>query len=164
MFAVPNSATVYLINRKGEVVHEWKGNYGVLWGYLMDDGSLYRWGNPSNYRRGDSTDQKLYHQHDVRWFEKEKRGAGNLTIFNNDIPDRNSMNYSSVIEIVPPLDGKGNYIPEKGKAFGPEEPVWIYTAPDSVSFYSSFVSGAHRMNNGNTFINEGAKGRILRGN
>jgi hypothetical protein len=29
LFAVPNSASVYLINRKGEVVHEWKGNYGV---------------------------------------------------------------------------------------------------------------------------------------
>src|SRR6266542_3944233 len=40
MFAVPNSASVYLINRKGEVVHEWKGNYGVLGAYLQDDGSL----------------------------------------------------------------------------------------------------------------------------
>ena len=41
MFAVPNSASVYLINRKGEVVHEWKGNYGVLArAYLQDDGSL----------------------------------------------------------------------------------------------------------------------------
>ncbi|MEJ7684603.1 MAG: hypothetical protein WKG06_43495 [Segetibacter sp.] len=29
MFSVPNSALVYLINRKGQVVHEWKGNYGV---------------------------------------------------------------------------------------------------------------------------------------
>jgi hypothetical protein len=42
MFAVPNSALVYLINRKGEVVHQWKGNYGSLApvGYLNDDGSL----------------------------------------------------------------------------------------------------------------------------
>ena len=34
MFAVPNSASMYLINRKGEVVHEWKGNYPVMGGYL----------------------------------------------------------------------------------------------------------------------------------
>ncbi len=40
MFAVPNSASVYLINRKGEVVHEWKGNYGVMGAYLQNDGSL----------------------------------------------------------------------------------------------------------------------------
>ncbi len=40
MYAVCNSASVYLINRKGEVVHEWKGNSGVLGAYLNDDGSL----------------------------------------------------------------------------------------------------------------------------
>jgi hypothetical protein len=40
MFRVPNSASVYLINRKGEVVHEWKGNYGVMGAYLTNDGSL----------------------------------------------------------------------------------------------------------------------------
>lgn len=40
MFAVPNSSSVYLLNRRGEVVHQWKGNYGVMNAYLMDDGSL----------------------------------------------------------------------------------------------------------------------------
>lgn len=42
MFAVPNSGSVYLINRKGQVVHEWKGNYGgpATSAYLTDDGSL----------------------------------------------------------------------------------------------------------------------------
>ena len=44
MFSVPNSASVYLINRKGEVVHEWKGNYGgtANVAYLMDDGSIVK--------------------------------------------------------------------------------------------------------------------------
>ena len=42
LFPVPNSASVYLINRKGEVVHEWKGNYGSLAAatYLENDGSI----------------------------------------------------------------------------------------------------------------------------
>ena len=42
MFSVPNSASVYLINRKGEVVHEWKGNYGSFGNsaYLNNDGSI----------------------------------------------------------------------------------------------------------------------------
>ncbi|MEO5999416.1 MAG: hypothetical protein ABIN89_21650, partial [Chitinophagaceae bacterium] len=41
MFSIPNSALVYLINRKGEVVHQWKGNYGGPNAsvYLNDDGS-----------------------------------------------------------------------------------------------------------------------------
>jgi hypothetical protein len=40
MFAVPNSASVYLINRKGELVHEWKGNSAVMGAYLADNGSI----------------------------------------------------------------------------------------------------------------------------
>ncbi len=42
MYSVPNSASVYLINRKGEVVHEWKGNYGgtATVAYMMNDGSV----------------------------------------------------------------------------------------------------------------------------
>src|SRR5438045_666807 len=37
MFAVPNSSYVYLINRRGDVVHEWKGNYAVFHAYLQND-------------------------------------------------------------------------------------------------------------------------------
>ncbi|MGI8637023.1 MAG: hypothetical protein ACR2KZ_16635, partial [Segetibacter sp.] len=44
MFSLPNSASVYLINRKGAVVHEWKGNYGgtATVAYLTDDGSIIK--------------------------------------------------------------------------------------------------------------------------
>lgn len=121
---------------------------------------LYRWGNPQNYQRGDSTDRQLFHQHDVRWIEKGKPGAGNLTIYNNDIPGRpDSMNYSAIYEIITPVDENGQYTIEEDKPFGPEGAAWVYTASDTVSFWSSFISGAHRMENGNTLINEGAKGR-----
>ena len=42
LYSVPNSASVYLINRKGEVVHEWRGNYGCMASvaYLQNDGSI----------------------------------------------------------------------------------------------------------------------------
>jgi len=123
---------------------------------------LYRWGNPENYQRGDSTHRKLFGQHDVRWIEKDKPGAGNLTVFNNDMSGRNdSLDYSAVFEFTPTVDENGFYACEESKVFGPEKPVWIYVAPDTLSFYSSFISGAHRMENGNTFINEGARGRFF---
>ena len=123
---------------------------------------LYRWGNPQNYGRGDSTDQQLFSQHDVRWIEEGKPGAGNLTVFNNDVPmGPDSMEYSAVYEISPPMDQNGNYILPDIKAFGPEKPTWTYIAPDTISFFSGFISGAHRMKNGNTLINEGAKGRFF---
>jgi hypothetical protein len=123
---------------------------------------LYRWGNPKNYDRGDSTDQKLFFQHDVRWVETGKPGAGNLTIYNNDIPGApDSLNYSAIYEITPPLRPDGSYTLEEGKPYGPDKVHWIYVASDTVSFYSSFISGAHRMKNGNTLINEGARGRAF---
>ena len=34
-------------------------------------------------------------------------------------------------------------------------------APDTISFHGSFISGAERIENGNTFINEGAKARFF---
>ena len=40
IFAVPNSPYVYLLNRRGEVVHQWKGSYGAFNAYLQNDGSV----------------------------------------------------------------------------------------------------------------------------
>jgi hypothetical protein len=123
---------------------------------------LYRWGNPENYQRGDSTDRRLYHQHDVRWVEKGMPGEGNLTIYNNAVPGGpEGKEYSAIYEIKPPMDEKGTYVLGENNRFGPENPSWSYVAEDTLSFYGSFVSGAHRLKNGNTFINEGPKGRFF---
>ncbi|MEO5999418.1 MAG: aryl-sulfate sulfotransferase [Chitinophagaceae bacterium] len=135
------------------------GHTGGRWGKGGD--FLYRWGNPGNYHQGDSTDRKLFGQHNIRWIEKEKPGGGHLMMFNNDIHNINNNNYSAVFEIIPPTDRGGNYIPGKDKTFGPEKPVWKYIAPDSISFWSNYISGAQRMSNGNTFIDEGGKGRFF---
>ncbi len=157
VFSSPHLSEIFIIDHS-TTTKEAAGHTGGRWGKGGD--FLYRLGNPQNYRRGDSTNQKLAGQHDVRWIEKGKPGAGDLTVFNNN-NRKDSMNYSTIYELTPPKDQKGNYIIEKGKSFGPEEPTWTYKAADSVSFWSSFISGAHRMNNGNTFICEGAKGRFF---
>lgn len=154
----PSLSEIFIIDHS-TTTKEAAGHTGGRWGKGGD--FLYRWGNPLNYQRGDSTDQKLFHQHDIRWIEKGKPGAGNLTVFNNDIDYRDSLNYSAIYEIAPPTDKKGYYLIKGDKPFGPEKPVWTYIAPDTVSFWSSFISGAHRMDNGNTFINEGAKARFF---
>jgi hypothetical protein len=157
-FSSFNLSEIFIIDHS-TTTKEAAGHTGGQWGKGGD--FLYRWGNPQNYRHGDSTNRKLFNQHNIRWIEKGKPGAGNLTVFNNDIRNLNSMNYSAIYEIAPPTDKKGNYILEKVKTFGPEKPIWTYIAPDTVSFWSNFISGAHRLNNGNTFINEGAKGRFF---
>ena len=49
-----------------------------------------------------------------------------------------------------------------GKAYGPDQPVWSYTAPKKTDFYSSFISGAQRLPNGNTLICSGPTARSSR--
>ena len=129
---------------------------------------LYRCGNPANYQQGDSTNRQLFGQHDVRWIEAGKPGAGNLTLFNNHPPGEikfetmnTSTNYSTVFEIETSIRENGQYALEKNRRYGPETPSWFYMAADTLSFYSPFISGAHRMENGNTLITEGARGRIF---
>src|SRR5262249_57572148 len=48
-----------------------------------------------------------------------------------------------------------------GKAFGRDRPAWTYAARKKSDLYSSFISGAHRLPNGNTFICSGANGTIF---
>ena len=111
---------------------------------------LYRWGNPQNYDRGDENDQKLFHQHDARWILPGRPGEGHITVFNNG-EERLGTNYTSIDEIVPPIDDNGDYYLEEGSAFGPEEPIWSYHKTDYPTGGGTMGS-AERLPSGNTLI------------
>jgi|TARA_B110000037_G_scaffold214598_1_gene270729 hypothetical protein len=118
---------------------------------------LYRWGNPANYRAGTPEDRTLHQQHDARWVQAGSPGAGNITIFNNG-SNRPKGKYSSIDEITPPINSNRSYRIAPGKAFGPSSLTWSYVAPTPTDFYSSFISGAERLPNGNTLICDGPNG------
>lgn len=118
---------------------------------------LYRWGNPICYGAGNVSDQKYFQQHDVEWVKPGCPGAGNLTCYNNGV----SLNYSSIDEITPPVDGSGNYTIVSGSAFGPTNFTWMYQATPPNSMYSENISGAQRLPNGNTIICVGSLGRFI---
>jgi len=118
---------------------------------------LYRWGNPAAYKRGAAVDRKLFQQHDADWIPDGYPGAGNILIFNNGL-DRG---YSSIDEITPPLDAKGNYALPSGGVYGPEKLAWTYQAKNPKDFYSMEISGAHRLPNGNTLICAGVWGQLF---
>ncbi len=121
---------------------------------------LYRWGNPAAYRASTTAGQQLFEQHDAHWIPDGRPGAGNMLIFNNG-EGRPEGQYSSVVEIVLPTpDSKGSYPMTKG-VWGPEEPAWAYVAPKPTDFFARFVSGAQRLDNGNTLICDGPAGRIF---
>ena len=115
---------------------------------------IYRWGNPAAYQRGTTADRQLIQQHDGEWIPDGYPGAGHLMIFNNGY----ERGWSSIEEIVPPLDASGHYTLAPGKAYGPEKPVWHYEAKNRTDFFSSEISGAHRLPNGNTLICAGVIG------
>ncbi|MFO7651035.1 MAG: aryl-sulfate sulfotransferase, partial [bacterium] len=119
---------------------------------------IYRWGNPQNYRRGDSTDQVFYVVHGANWIKPGLRGAGNILLFNNGDRPGSSNDYSTVLEITPPLDSSDYYYIHPDSAFGPDAPAWVYE--NRGTFYSGHMSGAYRMPNGNTFITEAVSGRL----
>ncbi len=121
---------------------------------------LYRWGNPRIYRAGTKVDQTLFAQHNAHWIAPGLPGAGHLMVFNNG-GHRPDGNYSSVDELVLPVDEKGRYSLEPGKAYGPKAAAWRYTAPKKSDFYAFFISGANRLPNGNTFICSGPNGTMF---
>jgi hypothetical protein len=121
---------------------------------------LYRWGNPRVYKAGKDSDQTLFGQHNIHWIPKGLAGAGHLLVFNNG-DTRPSGRFSTVDEIVLPVDSNGRYTLGPGNKYGPEKAVWSYAAPTPTDFYSSNISGAMRLPNGNTLICSGAPGIVF---
>ena len=67
---------------------------------------LYRWGNPENYGRGDSSDKILSAQHGLNWIPVGYPGEGNLILFNNF----HTEGVSAVLEIETPINENNNTI------------------------------------------------------
>jgi len=118
---------------------------------------LYRWGNPLTYGAGTGTNQKYFEQHDVEWIKPDCPGAGDLMCFNNGV----NRNYSSIDEITPPIDINGNYPLTTGSAWAPVTLTWTYVATPPESLFAHDISGAQRLPNGNTLIDNGMLGTFI---
>src|SRR5262249_15230881 len=112
---------------------------------------LFRWGNPMAYRNGTKADRRLFGQHDAHWIPGGYPGAGHALVFNNG-GDRPGGNYSSVDEVVLPVDGQGDYARMPDGPFEPREAVWSYAAPKKDQFFAFIMSGANRLPNGDTLV------------
>jgi hypothetical protein len=155
--SVNHFGEIWIIDH-GITIDEARGHTGGRRGKGGD--LLYRWGNPRIYRRGTEGDQVLFGQHDARWIPAGYPGAGNLMVFNNEAGGPTG-GYSSVIEFKPPLDVNGGYSIRPDRPYGPRRPAWEYTAREKRTFFGEFISGAHRLRNGNTFISSGPRGRFF---
>jgi hypothetical protein len=158
LLSVRNFSEIWIIDHSTTTA-EAAGHTGGKSG--MGGDLLYRWGNPQAYDAGDASDQQLFVQHDAQWLPDDVTGAGNILIFNNGL-ERAGRGYSSVDELVMPVDGAGHYAqPDAGGAYGPASPVWTYTAATPSDFYAANISGAQRLDNGNTLICDGPGGHAF---
>jgi len=114
---------------------------------------LSRWGSPKNSGAAGSTYFDVVHC--SWWIPQGLPGAGNVLVFNNNARARASV----IAEIVLPLDGDGRFVKTEGAAWGPASPVWTYS--NGTSFFSNHLGGNQRLPNGNTFITEATRGRLL---
>ncbi len=122
---------------------------------------LYRWGNPqTSLGPGFTREQRFFAQHDVRWIPEGYPGAGNLTVFNNG-RGRFDGDYSSVDEIRLPKNNRRGYRSKAENLPADAALVWSFSGSDEERFYSSHISGAERLPNGNTVICVGIEGRIF---
>lgn len=156
VFSAPDLGEIFIIDHS-TTTEEAAGHTGGRWGKGGD--ILWRWGNPANYDRGDESDQMLSGQHDVQWIPTGHPGAGELLVFNNDVPGADPA-YSAVYQLATPLTETGYAAHEDG-TFGPAEPSWRLVPDNPDDIYSPFISGAQRLPNGNTFVAEGASGRFF---
>ena len=155
--SLPQLSEIWIIDHS-TTTEEARGSTGGRAGRGGD--ILYRWGNPEAYGQGTEADRRLFYQHEVLWIPQGWGRAGHLTVFNNG-GGRPDGDWSSVVEIAPPLDEEGRYVMVSGGAYGPPEPAWSYEAEDRSTFFAPFVSGAHRLENGHTFVCSGPQGRFF---
>lgn len=121
---------------------------------------LYRYGNPQAYDAGDASDQVLYGQHDAQWIAEGLPGAGNILVFNNGWQSPEGK-YSHVLEVALPVDSDGRYATDADGTFTDASVVWSYPQGNNANFYSAYVSGAQRLQNGDTLVTLGSTGTFV---
>jgi hypothetical protein len=157
LLSVRNFGEIWVIDHS-TTVYEAAGHTGGNSGKGGD--ILYRWGNPQAYQRGTASEEKFFSQHDANWIKPGYPGDGNILVFNNG-NNRPEGSYSSVDEIVPPVNSSGGYYLAPGSPYGPATQTWIYMADPPTSLYAGAISGAQRLRDGNTLICNGIKGEIF---
>ncbi len=156
VLSIHNFHELWVIDH-GTTTEEAAGSSGGRFGRGGD--LLWRWGNPRMHGAGTPEDQRLFGQHDARWV-KGPGGATHLLVFNNG-SDRPQGDFSSVDELLFPLEAPGRVAAPTARGFPPEKLLWTYRAPEKESFFSGFISGAQRLPNGDTLICSGAPGEIF---
>ncbi len=155
------------VRKLGEVIiidnstttEEAAGSEGGRYGKGGD--AIFRWGNPSNYIDSNQ-EQILFYQHDPSWIEYGEF-AGDISIFNNGfLRNTSGAPYSSIEIVRPEVDEDGNFVFDQELGWGPYDPVFRYSEPDTETyFYSDYTSGVKILENENLFVTLGKDAELV---
>ena len=129
------------------------GGFGNRGGDLM-----YRWGNPITYDNGDSTDQKLFFQHDAHWVDDflspSNPNYGKIAVFNNRV----GVDFSTTNIFSPPWDMYKWQYTKGTEPFGPTSFNETIMHPTPQMLFSTGLSSVQVLPNDNRLITSGRFG------
>lgn len=124
---------------------------------------LWRWGNPVVYGRGNTTDQKLFFQHDASLvidFQRENinKHYGAISVFNN----RKNTGFSSIELLTPVFDtASWSYMKSSDNTFLPSDPYFSWQSEKENLIYSTGLSSVQVLPNDNLLICSGRNGTSI---
>ena len=155
MLSIPYFNEIWIIDHSTSTEEAATSSGGI---YGNGGDLMYRWGNPTTYRAGDSTDQKLFFQHDAHWnidhISPGNKDFGKVMVFNN----RAGEDFSTA-NIFDPMfiDYQSNYMIMDGQ-FIPSDFDLTLTHPTPQRMYSTGLSSFQQLVNGNYLITVGRFG------
>ena len=156
LISVPQFDEVWIIDNT-TTTEEAAGTFG---GRANVGGEIfYRWGNDFAYDQAELSERTLFFQHDAQWIDDflppSHPDFGKLLAFNNRI----GSDFSAVSFFDPGWDMyKWRYGRNSDATFAPEESFRTITHPNPQSLFSTGLSGAQPLENGNILISSGRQG------
>lgn len=135
---------------------EASGHNSGIWGKGGD--LIFRWGNPAAYQRGDTSDQKLFFQHDAQWIgdplDTSYPYFGSIVVFNNRV----TTSHSTINILTPVIDTVGREFRITNGRYLPLSFDRTVMHPIPEKMYSPAQSGVQFLPNQNILILAGNNG------
>ena len=158
MLSVPNFSELWIIDHSTSTAQA----ASHVGGNINHGGDLlYRVGNQQAYKKGDETDQILFYQHDTHWanefLPEEHPFSNSIVCFNNRVTEDHST-----IEIFnSSWSMYANDYEQVEGTFPPYEFENTITHPDPTQLYSTGLSSAQLLPNGNILACNGRTGYLV---